>query len=52
LTYRVRDEQRAEAMNFEAGKSLTSGYHFVAIQGDPDSDEVEGFWLLRRPSVQ
>ena len=24
-----------------------SGYHFLSVQFDPDSEEVEGFWLLR-----
>ncbi|KAG5189744.1 hypothetical protein JKP88DRAFT_197491 [Tribonema minus] len=47
LVARVTDDQRAEAQNFEAGKRSLGGLHFVAVQEDPDIDQVAGFWLLK-----
>jgi len=43
----LMEAQKKEAQIFEKGKSAMSGYHFLSVQFDPDSEEVEGFWLLR-----
>ena len=42
-----QEAQKREAQIFEKGKSTQNGYHFLSVQYDPDSDDVEGFWLLR-----
>ena len=42
------DAQTREAQIFEKGKATSNGYHFLSVQAEPDSDEVEGFWLLRQ----
>jgi hypothetical protein len=47
LAARVTDAQRAEAQAFENGKAAANGIHFLAVQEGPESDEVEGFWLLK-----
>jgi hypothetical protein len=41
------DAQKKEARIFEKGKNEASGYHFLSVQFTPESEEVEGFWLLR-----
>ena len=43
----LMEAQKREAQIFEKGKSTQNGYHFLSVQYDPDSDDVEGFWLLR-----
>lgn len=35
------------AQNFEEAKRALGGFHFVAIQSNPDADDVAGFWLLK-----
>jgi hypothetical protein len=35
-----------EAEAWEAAKKACGGLHFLAIQGDLDSDDCVGFWLL------
>lgn len=44
----LMDAQKKEAQIFEKGKSSAEGYHFISVQQGPDSEEVEGFWLLRQ----
>lgn len=46
-TYRVNTSTTQEAKAWEAAKAAAGGVHFLAVQPDPDSDEVEGFWMLR-----
>ena len=36
------------AQIFEKGKTASAGYHFLSVQATPESDEVEGFWLIRQ----
>lgn len=43
----LMDAQKKEAQIFEKGKSAANGYHFISVQSEPNSEEVEGFWLLR-----
>jgi hypothetical protein len=42
------DAQKKEAQIFEKGKAEALGYHFLSVQSTPESEEVEGFWLLRQ----
>lgn len=44
----ILDPQKKEAQIFEKGKVEASGYHFISVQPSPDSEEVDGFWLLRQ----
>lgn len=44
-------QHRIAAQNFEESKRSLGGFHFVAIQTEPDADEVEGFWLLKEVST-
>eukprot|EP01036_Dinobryon_divergens_P025609 gene25609-34175_t len=44
----LMDAQKKEAQMFEKGKAEAAGYHFISVQSSPDSEEVEGFWLLRQ----
>lgn len=37
----------ASAQNFEEAKRALGGFHFVAVQDNPDADDVAGFWLLK-----
>mmetsp|Transcript_24056 Transcript_24056/g.78302 ORF Transcript_24056/g.78302 Transcript_24056/m.78302 type:complete len:228 (+) Transcript_24056:1179-1862(+) len=46
-TYRVSAETTEEAKEWEAAKAAANGLHFLAVQSDPDSPTVDGFWLLR-----
>ena len=41
------EAQKKEAQIFEKGKDAADGYHFISVQSNKDSEEVEGFWLLR-----
>jgi hypothetical protein len=41
------DAQKKEAQIFEKARSSAKGYHFLSVQFLPDSEDVEGFWLLR-----
>lgn len=38
---------RPKAQNFEEAKRALGGFHFVAVQDNPDADDVAGFWLLK-----
>eukprot|EP00981_Chlorochromonas_danica_P009893 scaffold2865_cov160-Ochromonas_danica.AAC.4 len=44
----LQEKQKEEAQIFEQGKGQAMGYHFLSIQESPESDGVEGFWLLRQ----
>jgi hypothetical protein len=44
----ILEAQKKEAQIFEKGKLESSGYHFLSIQESPESEEVDGFWLLRQ----
>lgn len=35
------------AQGFEEAKRALGGFHFVAVQNNPDADDVAGFWLLK-----
>lgn len=39
----------ARGQSFELAKRAAEGYHFMAIQGDPDREHFEGFWLMKEP---
>ena len=43
----LMDAQKKEAQIFEKSKMAANGYHFISVQTSPESEEVEGFWLLR-----
>mmetsp|Transcript_31832 Transcript_31832/g.53712 ORF Transcript_31832/g.53712 Transcript_31832/m.53712 type:complete len:339 (+) Transcript_31832:80-1096(+) len=42
------DAQKKEGKIFEKGKTEALGYHFLSVQENADSEEVDGFWLLRQ----
>ena len=42
------EAQKREAQIFEKGKADAQGYHFLSVQSTPDSEDVQGFWLLRQ----
>ena len=44
----LMDAQKKEAQIFEKGKTAANGYHFLSVQATPESEEVEGFWLIRQ----
>lgn len=44
----VLEPQKREAQIFEKGKTAANGYHFISVQANPESEEVDGFWLLRQ----
>lgn len=44
----LMDAQKKESQIFEKGKNNLLGYHFLSVQFGPESDGVEGFWLLRQ----
>ncbi|KAL1512119.1 hypothetical protein AB1Y20_005388 [Prymnesium parvum] len=39
--------QTAEASQYEEQKLLTRGLHFLSVQSGPDSEQPDGFWLLK-----
>ena len=43
------DVQKKEAQIYEKGRlgGDAKGYHFLSVQYGPESEGVEGFWLLR-----
>lgn len=43
----ITSDIKSDVREFEALKTKSEGVHFVAIKSDVESDEVEGFWLLR-----
>ena len=43
----LMDAQRREAQIFEKGKTSAAGFHFISVQESPESEDVEGFWLMR-----
>ncbi|PON74223.1 RNA binding protein [Parasponia andersonii] len=45
-TYKKTPVTINEAEAWEAAKKASGGLHFLAIQGDLDSDDCVGFWLL------
>lgn len=44
----LSDAQKKEAQIFERGKAAADGFHFISVQYEPESEDVEGFWLLRQ----
>jgi hypothetical protein len=44
----LMEAQKREAQIFEKTKSASNGYHFLSIQSSPESEDVEGFWLLKQ----
>ncbi|CAN0265334.1 unnamed protein product [Ectocarpus sp. 6 AP-2014] len=51
LVARVQGDQRKEAQGFEEAKRALGGFHFVAVQSNPDADDVAGFWLLKEVAI-
>ncbi|CAN0574706.1 unnamed protein product, partial [Ectocarpus sp. 12 AP-2014] len=51
LVARVQGDQRKEAQGFEEAKRALGGFHFVAVQSNPDADDVAGFWLLKEVAM-
>lgn len=45
-TYKKSVATTQEAEAWEEAKKACGGLHFLAIQGDLDSDDCVGFWLL------
>lgn len=39
--------QTSEATQYEEQKLLTSGLHFLSVQRGPESEQPDGFWLLK-----
>lgn len=46
--YRRSEAADQEAQAWERAKGLAHGLHFLAIQPDPESEEVAGLWLLQQ----
>ena len=44
----LMEAQKKEAQIFEKGKTVANGYHFLSVQESPESEEVDGFWLVRQ----
>jgi hypothetical protein len=44
----LMDAQKKEAQLFEKSKKSMNGFHYISVQFEPDSEEVEGFWLIRQ----
>ena len=47
LLAKITKDLRDDVKKFEDGKKQASGLHFLAVQESMDSEEIEGFWLLR-----
>jgi hypothetical protein len=47
LTYTSQTHTQYPAQIFEKGKAELGGIHFLAVQTSEESEEVEGFFLLR-----
>lgn len=45
-TYKKSTATTNEAEAWEEAKKACGGLHFLAIQGDLESDDCVGFWLL------
>ncbi|KAL6760686.1 PsaB RNA binding protein [Haematococcus lacustris] len=51
--WRTNQDAIDEAENWEDCKQAVKGIHFLAVQPDPDSEELSGLWLLQdRPPPQ
>jgi hypothetical protein len=48
----IPPEAIALGQSFEAAKAAAQGFHFMAIQADPEREHFEGFWLLQEPQVR
>lgn len=44
--WRASPQSAEEASGWEASKRESGGLHFLAIQPDPDGEELSGLWLL------
>lgn len=44
--WRPSPDSIAEAEGWEEAKAGLEGLHFLAVQPDPDSEELNGLWLL------
>lgn len=44
--WRPSPDSIAEAQGWEESKAGLAGLHFLAVQPDPDSEELKGLWLL------
>lgn len=42
----IDDEIREDVRSFQTMKEKAKGLHFLAIQETPESDEIEGLWLM------
>ena len=42
----ITEDLKQDVRAFLKGKEATSGVHFMAVQTDAESDEVDGMWLL------
>ncbi|GIL44701.1 hypothetical protein Vafri_2222 [Volvox africanus] len=46
-SWRPNEDSIGEAEGWEIAKEGVSGLHFLAVQPDPDSEELNGLWLLQ-----
>lgn len=44
--YRSNQAAKREAEEWERAKNKAKGIHFLAIQGDDDTDQIEGLWIM------
>jgi len=51
LFAKISPQMSDDARDFEDRKKALNGLHFVAVQKDEKSDEIDGFWLLREIEV-
>eukprot|EP00184_Porphyridium_aerugineum_P000614 CAMPEP_0184691626 /NCGR_PEP_ID=MMETSP0313-20130426/421_1 /TAXON_ID=2792 /ORGANISM="Porphyridium aerugineum, Strain SAG 1380-2" /LENGTH=362 /DNA_ID=CAMNT_0027149377 /DNA_START=80 /DNA_END=1168 /DNA_ORIENTATION=+ len=47
LFSKIRPEQLDDAKKFEKTKAELNGLHFISVQESEDSEDINGFWLLR-----
>lgn len=43
---KITDDLKEDVRNFQKLKTAAKGLHFLAVQESPESEEVEGMWLL------
>lgn len=46
-SWKPNEDSIGEAEGWEIAKQGVKGLHFLAVQPDPDSDELNGLWLLQ-----
>lgn len=45
--WRATEDSIEEARGWEEAKQEVKGLHFLAVQADPESEDLNGLWLLQ-----